>query len=201
MFSSCALENTEKTRCFRAVFEKTEKAENTRKLGVFELGARMHRKRAFKNTQKRGVFELGARKHENTQKRVFSSWALENTEKTRCFRAVFETTGKSENARKLDVFELGARMHRKRVFKNTQKLGVFELGARKHENTQKRVFSSWALESAAPEPLGARIASNSLLRSHLMLENAAQGDVFENTELENTAQRSTLRYEDRYPWV
>ena len=59
--------------------------------------------------------------------------------------------------------------------------------ARCSKTRKNAVFSSWALESAAPEPLGARIASNRLLRSHLALENTAQGDVFENTELENAA--------------
>jgi hypothetical protein len=69
-----------------------------------------------------------------------------------------------------------------------QKRSVFELELENTKTHKHTVFSSWALESAAPEPLGARIASNSLLRTHLAHENTAQGDVFEITELENTAQ-------------
>ena len=70
----------------------------------------------------------------------------------------------------------------------TRKNAVFSSWVLENTKTRKNaVFSSWALESTAPEPLGARIASNRLLRSHLALENAAQGGVFENTELENAA--------------
>ena len=71
----------------------------------------------------------------------------------------------------------------------TRKNAVFSSWALENTKTRKNaVFSSWVLESTAREPPGARIASNRLLRSHLAFENAAQGSVFETTELENSAQ-------------
>ena len=84
---------------------------------TLELGSKTPRKlekteqTVRSKSQKRRVFERWLEHARNRENAVFSSWALENTEKTRCFRTAFEKTEKAENTRKLGVFELGARMH------------------------------------------------------------------------------------------
>ena len=128
---------------------------------------------------------------------------LEKTEKTRARRGHLARIGsKTPKSQKRGVFEPSSRKPRKQ---KTRKNAVFsswalectEMSVQKHAKTLCFRAGRSKTRKHAKTLCFRAGCSNRLPRSHWAFENIAQGDVFENTELENLAQGAVFECSGR----